>query len=78
MLNGLTAHKILKKSSIEAYNSIHDYDFICISETYLDSSVSLDDKDIAIEGYNIAVLIIPAITKSVVYAFFIKNHLHYS
>ena len=53
MLNGLTAHIILKKSSIEAYNSIHDYEFICISETYLDSSVSLDDKDIAIEGYNI-------------------------
>ena len=44
---------MLKKSSIEAYNSIHDYDFICISETYLDSSVSLDDNDIAIEGYNI-------------------------
>ena len=52
-VNSLTAHKMLKKSSIEAYNSIHDYDFICISETYLDSSVSLDDNDIAIEGYNI-------------------------
>ena len=45
---------MLKKSLIEAYNSIHNYDFICISKTYLDSSVSLDDKDIAIESYNIA------------------------
>ena len=52
-VNSLTAHRMLKKLSIEAYNSIHDYDFICISETHLDSSVSLDDKDIAIEGYNI-------------------------
>ena len=52
-VNSLTAHKMLKKSSIEAYNSIHDYDFICITETYLDSPVSLDDKDIAIEGCNI-------------------------
>ena len=44
---------MLKKSSIETYNSIDDYDFKFISKTYLDSSVSLDDKDIAIEGYNI-------------------------
>ena len=53
-VSSLTAHKMLKKSLIEAYNSIHNYDFICISKTYLDSSVSLDDKDIAIESYNIA------------------------
>ena len=44
---------MLKKSSIETYNSIDDYDFKFISKTYLDSSVSLDDKDIAIEDYNI-------------------------
>ena len=52
-LNSVTAHKILKKSSIEAYSSIHNYDFICINETSLDSSASFDDKDIAIEGYNV-------------------------
>ena len=40
-VNSLTAHKMLKKSSIEAYNCIHNYDSICISETYLDSSVGL-------------------------------------
>ena len=44
---------MLKKSSIEIYYSIHDYDFICISETYLHSSVSLGDKDISIKCYNI-------------------------
>ena len=52
-VNSLAAHKFLKKSSIEAHNSIHNYDFICFSETCLDSSISSDDKDIAIEGYNI-------------------------
>ena len=63
-VNSLTAHKMLKESSIEAYNAIHDYDFtICISETYLNSSVSLDDNAIAIEATILSVLIISAITK---------------
>ena len=39
--------------SIAACNSIRKYDFICISETYLDSSVQTDDRDISINGYNI-------------------------
>ena len=51
-VNSLTAHKMIKKSLIEAYNSNHKYDFICISETYLDSSASDDDKELAMEGYN--------------------------
>ena len=51
-VNSLTAHKMIKKSLIEAYNSNHKYDFICISETYLDSSVSDDDKELAMKGYN--------------------------
>ena len=38
-VNSLTAHKMVKLSSIVAYNTIHKYDFICTSETYLDSSV---------------------------------------
>ena len=49
-VNSLTAHKMIKKSLIEAYNSNHKYDFICISETYLDSSVSDDGKELAMEG----------------------------
>ena len=44
---------MLKLSSIAAYNSIRKYDFICISETYLDSSVQPDDRDISINGYNL-------------------------
>ena len=44
---------MVKLSSIAAYNTIHKYDFTCISETYLDSSVRTDDRDILINGYNI-------------------------
>ena len=52
-VSSLTAHNMMKLSSIAAYNTIHKYDFICISETYLDSSVRTDDRDILINGYNI-------------------------
>ena len=52
-VNSFAANNMLKLSSIAAYNSIHKYDFICISETYLDSSVQSDDRDISINGYNL-------------------------
>ena len=52
-VNSLTAHKMLKKSLTEAYRTSHKYDFICISESYIDSTVAADDKDLAIEGYNL-------------------------
>ena len=32
---------------------IHKYDFICISETYSDSSVQLDDDELRINGYKL-------------------------
>ena len=44
-VNSLAAHNMVKLSSIVAYNTTHDYDFICIRETYLDSSVPTDDRD---------------------------------
>ena len=37
---------MLKKSSIEAYNTNHKYDFIFFSETYLDSTVAANDKNL--------------------------------
>ena len=51
--NSLTAHNMLTLTSIAAYNSVHKYDFICISETYLDSSVQSDDRNISVNGYNL-------------------------
>ena len=52
-VDSLTAHNMMKLSSIAAYNTIHKYDFICISETYLDSSVPTDDRATLINGYNL-------------------------
>ena len=52
-LNSLPSHNYAKVSLLQAYNSIYKHDIICISETYLDSSVSIDDKSLCIEGYNL-------------------------
>ena len=52
-VNSLTAHKMIKKLLIETYNSNQKYGFICISETCLDCVVCDDDKELAMEGYNL-------------------------
>ena len=44
---------MVKLSSIADHNTIHKYDFICVSETYLDSPVHTQDRDILINGYNL-------------------------
>ena len=36
-VNSLLAQNMCKISQIKAYNSLYNYDFICISETYFDS-----------------------------------------
>ena len=38
-LNSLSAHNFSKLTQLKAYISIHKHDFICLSETYLDSSI---------------------------------------
>ena len=43
----------MKLSSTAAYNTIHKYDFISISETCLDSSIGTHDRVILINGYNL-------------------------
>ena len=40
-VNSILAHN--KFSLLEAYHTTHQYNILCISETYLDSSVSIDD-----------------------------------
>ena len=38
---------------IEAYNSLYNYNSICISETYLDSSVTHNNEKIQLDGYSL-------------------------
>ena len=50
-LNSITAHNFSKLTQLKAYISTYKYDFICLSETYLDSSIP--NTLIDIEGYNL-------------------------
>ena len=50
-LDSLSAHSFSKLTQIKAYNSIYRYHFICLSETYLDSSIP--NNLIDIEGYKL-------------------------
>ena len=38
---------------MRAYISLHNFDAVCISETYLDSTTALDDEYLAVTGYNL-------------------------
>ena len=40
-------------SLLQGYNSIHRFDIICLSETYLDNSYPTDDDQLAFPGYNL-------------------------
>ena len=48
-VNSIMAHN--KLSLLSAYNTLHKFDVICISETYLDKSA--DNDALSIDGYNI-------------------------
>ena len=50
-VNILLAHN--KISLLTAYNTTHQYDVICISETFRDSSLPLDDHNISNGGYSL-------------------------
>ena len=48
-LNSIYAHNFTKLPLLRAYVSVHKFDIICLSETYLDSSI--DDVSLEISGY---------------------------
>ena len=52
-LNSILAHDYSKLFLLKAYISVHKFDIICLSETYLDSTVPLDDDSLVISGYNL-------------------------
>ena len=52
-VNSLIAHNLTKISQLETYNAIYKLDFICISETFFDSSVTEEDKNIQLNGYKL-------------------------
>ena len=52
-LNSIAAQDFSNLSLLEAYNSHHMYDTICLSKTYLDSSVPYDDPRLNLSGYKL-------------------------
>ena len=52
-VNSLPSHNFAKLSSLQAYNALHKFDIICISETFLDSSISNNDLESLLDGYKI-------------------------
>ena len=66
-LSSLPAHDFSKLSLIEAHNTHHNFDMICLSETYLDSSADYNTR------LNLKDLIILIIVREVELVFILKN-----
>ena len=62
-LNSISAHSFIKLSLLRGYISINKTDIICLSETYLDSSISSDNDNLELPGYNLVCADNPTNTK---------------
>ena len=62
-LNGVTSHNFAKIQSLIAYNCIHKFEIICLSESYLNSEILSSDSNLQILGYNFARIDHPSNTK---------------
>ena len=49
-LNSISAHNYTKISLLTAYVLVHNFDIICLSETYFNSETSTDDRNLEIPG----------------------------
>ena len=52
-LNCIPTHNFIKLSLLRAYISIDKFDITCLSETYLDSSISSNDGNLEEPGYTL-------------------------
>ena len=50
-LNSISAHDYSKLFPLKVYIILHKFDIICLSETYLDSTIPNDDDKLQIPGY---------------------------
>ena len=74
-LGSISAHEYSKLFLLKAYISVHKFDIICLSETYLDSTVPLDDDNLIISGYNLIRSDHPSNTKRGGVCLYYKNYL---
>ena len=52
-LNSITVHNFAKLSLLIAYNLVHSFDIICLSERYLNSETPPNDTRLELPGYNL-------------------------
>ena len=62
-LISLAAHDFAKVSALKAFNTTKNFDFILLSESYLDSTISSDDSSLSLDGYNLICADHPKIIK---------------
>ena len=74
-LNGIAANNFVKITLLEAYNAIHSFDVICLSETFLDSDYSHDDPRLELQGYVMVRSDHPSDTKRGGVCIYYKEHL---
>ena len=74
-LNGLAAQEFTKLSLLEGYINVNDIDIICLSETFLDSSIPIDDNRLSIPGYSVMRADYPSNTKRDGVCSYYKEHL---
>ena len=60
---------------LEAYNALHNYDIICISETFLNSSHLNNDPTLKLQGYELIRSDHPSNTKRGGVCLYYKEHL---
>ena len=52
-LNSIIAHNFAKLSLLSAYNLVHSFDVICLSEAYLNFDTPPNDTRLEFPGYNL-------------------------
>ena len=74
-LNSVWLDDFAKLSQISTYLSVHKFDILCLSETFLDSSILDDDPRLAIDGYNLIRFDHPSNSKKGGVCIYFKDHL---
>ena len=75
-LDGLMAHNFIKVSLLQTLAVTNDYDIICLTESFLDSSIENNDDPKSIPEYNLLRPDHPSNTKRASVCIYYKDHLH--
>ena len=74
-LNSISAHNFSKVLLLNAYSSLHSFDIICLSETYLDSSILSHNPNLEVQGCDLIGADHPSNVKKGELCIYYKNHL---